>query len=217
MSVSIWIERLLEELPGEIRETLLKNIDLEGTEALEKVLAFLASSLSPERFAAVMQGCSCRYPSEKLALAREAYLRNGSVTEAMDELRDQFMNALSVGMQLDGDIIRGILDSGWGLPGTLSGNTITVTKIPRSGNLRKYFSGDDPLQRRKLYCHCPQVSSAITEGLPVPEEICICGAGFYRHIWEGILGRPVRVEILESIASGGDHCTFVIHLDGEGE
>jgi len=122
-----------------------------------------------------------------------------------------------VGMQLDEDIIRRILDSGWGLPGTLSGNTITVTKIPRSGNLRRYFSNNDPHEKRKLYCHCAQVSGAISQDLPVPEGFCECGAGFYRHIWEGILGRPVRVEIVETTAAGGHRCTFAIHLSDEGK
>ncbi len=217
MPISSWIERLLEELPGEIRETLLQDNELEGAEALEEVMAFLADHLSQEEFTEVMHACSCRYPAEKVAGAREAFLRNGSVTEAMDELRDQFMNALSVGMQLDGGIIRRILNSGWGLPGTLSGNTITVTKIPRSGNLRKYFSSHDPEERRTLYCHCAQVSGAISQDLPVPERFCECGAGFYRHIWEGILGRPVRVEIVETTAAGGHRCTFAIHLSDEGK
>ncbi len=217
MPISSWILRLLDELPGETRETLLKDNDLEGAEALEEIMAFLADHLSQEEFTEVMHACSCSYPAEKVARAREAYLRNGSVTEAMDELRDQFMNALSVGMQLDGEIIRGILDSSWGLPGTLSGNTITVTKIPRSGNLRKYFLENEPDQRRKLYCHCAQVSGALSQDLPVPERFCECGAGFYRHIWEGILGRPVRVEIVETLAAGGHRCTFAIHLSDEGK
>jgi predicted hydrocarbon binding protein len=39
---------------------------------------------------------------------------------------------------------------------------------------------------------------------------CQCGAGFYRGIWETILERPVRVEVLESVLSGGDVCRVAV-------
>ena len=44
------------------------------------------------------------------------------------------------------------------------------------------------------------------------EEYCYCGAGFYKGIWETILGEQVRVEVLESVMMGGDVCKIAIHL-----
>ena len=43
---------------------------------------------------------------------------------------------------------------------------------------------------------------------------CFCGSGWYDQLWEGILGRPVDVEVLQSILKGDDCCTFAIHLPG---
>ena len=41
---------------------------------------------------------------------------------------------------------------------------------------------------------------------------CYCGAGFYKGLWEGILQKPVMVEILESVMKGDDVCKIAIHL-----
>jgi predicted hydrocarbon binding protein len=46
----------------------------------------------------------------------------------------------------------------------------------------------------------------------LPEDYCYCGAGFYKGIWEEILGEPVEVEVLESVLQGGDVCRIAIHL-----
>jgi predicted hydrocarbon binding protein len=41
---------------------------------------------------------------------------------------------------------------------------------------------------------------------------CYCGAGWYQQLWDGIMGQPVRVEVLKSILQGDDRCSFAIHL-----
>jgi predicted hydrocarbon binding protein len=46
----------------------------------------------------------------------------------------------------------------------------------------------------------------------VSTTYCYCGAGFYKGIWEEILQRPVEVEVLESVLSGGEVCKIIIYL-----
>ena len=41
---------------------------------------------------------------------------------------------------------------------------------------------------------------------------CYCGAGWYQQLWDGIMGQPVRVEVLKSILQVDDRCSFAIHL-----
>jgi predicted hydrocarbon binding protein len=41
---------------------------------------------------------------------------------------------------------------------------------------------------------------------------CRCSEGFIKSYWEEILGRPVKVEILESVISGGRECRFAVRL-----
>lgn len=41
---------------------------------------------------------------------------------------------------------------------------------------------------------------------------CYCGAGFYKGIWEEILKKPVKVEVLKTVMKGDDICQIAIYL-----
>ncbi len=58
-------------------------------------------------------------------------------------------------------------------------------------------------------CYCGSVSQAKEK---IPLTYCYCGAGWYKRLFEEVLGRPVRVEAVQSIASGADKCLFKIVL-----
>jgi hypothetical protein len=106
--------------------------------------------------------------------------------------------------------------NGWGLAGTLNGSTVEATKMPKSGSLLEYLSSTDPDHRRALYCHCPRLRDALALGERMPLDYCYCGAGFYQALWEEILGRPVRVEVVTSVAAGDDACRIRIDLSAQG-
>jgi hypothetical protein len=78
------------------------------------------------------------------------------------------------------------------------GNTLIQYYTPRS-----YGSG--------MRCYC-----SLLCGLPASQTAsltyCQCSRGFVQKYWEGILGRPVEVDLLESAISGADECKFVIHF-----
>ena len=98
------------------------------------------------------------------------------------------------------------------MAGVRKGKQIISTKIPKSSYIVEYFEAEDPLEKRKLYCHCPRVRDGVGEDPQLPLAYCYCGAGFYKGIWEIILGVPVRVEVLESVMMGGDVCKIAIQL-----
>lgn len=223
MADNFWKERLylsLEKICGkDVRDEILRDIHLdEHTEPDEvqhwvlKVLERMGNTLSFTDMTDVISGCACRYPKDKLLRARKVFLQRNSVEDAIAELKSQMEESLRDGMLFEPEIVDWILEHGWGVAGRLEGNSILVTKIPKSGNLRRYMSGTDPSKQRELYCHCDQVRDAIPAGILIPVEFCICGAGFYRYIWESILQKPVDVEILETVCSGGDRCSFSINL-----
>lgn len=62
-----------------------------------------------------------------------------------------------------------------------------------------------------MRCYC-----SLMRGLPRDQIVsltyCQCSRGFVEKYWEGILGRPVKVDLVESAISGADECKFVIHL-----
>ena len=91
------------------------------------------------------------------------------------------------------------------------GNVIFMRKNPF--NPEGYASAATPAERRKAYCHCPFVHPYLDE---IPSQLsptfCFCGAGWYRRLWEGILGQPVEIEHVETLLKGNDQCTLTITL-----
>ena len=64
---------------------------------------------------------------------------------------------------------------------------------------------------RPMRCYC-----SLLRGLPAGEKIsrtyCHCAKGFVGKFWEEVLGRPVKVDLVQSAVSGADECKFAIHL-----
>ena len=58
-------------------------------------------------------------------------------------------------------------------------------------------------------CYCGSVSKT-KEAIPI--TYCYCSIGWYRRLFEEILGRTVEVEVIQTIASGADKCEFRIQI-----
>lgn len=59
-------------------------------------------------------------------------------------------------------------------------------------------------------CYCGLVSK--TEERFPDLGYCQCSVGWYKQLFETALGRPVKVEIKQSIINGAKSCEFVIHV-----
>jgi predicted hydrocarbon binding protein len=59
-------------------------------------------------------------------------------------------------------------------------------------------------------CYCGLVKHT-KEPFPT-DTYCWCSTGWYKQLFETALGRPVDVELIQSIVSGADTCEFVIHI-----
>lgn len=160
----------------------------------------------------IMTGCACHYPREKLEIIRNEYEKTRKISIAHKMLQDQFESLLRDDLGLDKEVIKDIVDNGWGSAGIIRKNTIIATKIPKSGNLAEYFNEPDPERRRQLYCHCPRVRDVLKEAEKLSPTYCYCGAGFYKDIWETILQKSVKVTLLESVMKNDDVCKFAIYL-----
>ena len=64
---------------------------------------------------------------------------------------------------------------------------------------------------RPMRCYC-----ALLRGLPDDERVsiayCNYSKAFVKKFWETILERPVRIELTESVVSGGLGRKFSIHI-----
>jgi predicted hydrocarbon binding protein len=83
-------------------------------------------------------------------------------------------------------------------------------KLEREGNVLYQIYNPSSFEK-PLRCYC-----SILRGLPSDEMMsltyCQCSAGFLKSYWEQVLETEVRVEILQSVVSGGKECRFAIHL-----
>jgi hypothetical protein len=84
------------------------------------------------------------------------------------------------------------------------------TRLAREGNVLHQFYTPQAFTR-PMRCYC-----SLLRGLPNEETIsktyCNCARGFVEKFWENVLGRPVKVDLLQSVASGDKECKFAIHL-----
>ena len=218
-----WIDKLSESIhrvaDKDIENLVIKSIRgyepqniQETASILNDILDTMNQHLSPNQIADALYGCSCRYPYQKLLRAREAYDLSKNIDDSLIVLQKQSEESLREGMLFPPEIVDRILEMNWGVAGRREGNKISVTKIPRSANLRKYMSEENTTKQRELYCHCPVLDKAVEENVDIPVSFCLCGAGFYRYIWETILQEPVQVEVLETVCSGGNRCSFSVIL-----
>ena len=58
-------------------------------------------------------------------------------------------------------------------------------------------------------CYCGSVSKT---QLPISTVYCECSCGWYKKLFEAVIDKPVRVELIDSIIHGADICQFIIYL-----
>jgi hypothetical protein len=87
------------------------------------------------------------------------------------------------------------------------GNTLYSSKAPY--NKDAYEKATTREEKMRAYCFCPMIKFNLDE---VGGTFCYCGSGWARRLWEGILSKPVRVEIMKSLTKDDDECTFAVHL-----
>lgn len=142
----------------------------------------------------IVKGCAHRFPDWRIDQMRARYQELGS------------LDALLVEMRLD----QTVGGQSWYESPVRVGEIIYVTKDPV--DQEGWKAAPDAAARRAAYCHCPLVARARGAGVPLSATHCFCGSGWYDQLWEGILGRPVTVEVLQSILRDDHCCTFAIHL-----
>ncbi len=46
----------------------------------------------------------------------------------------------------------------------------------------------------------------------LPDAYCLCSAGWVLEVFEAVAGRPVRVEVVQTIKRGAPDCRFLVRL-----
>jgi predicted hydrocarbon binding protein len=87
-------------------------------------------------------------------------------------------------------------------------------EIRREGNIIYYQYGKAHVSPYGLsiadgLCLCPLVESL---DKTLSKTYCQCSAGYVKELFERLVGKPVEVEVLESLRSGGKICRFKIEI-----
>jgi effector-binding domain-containing protein len=161
----------------------------------KEMMARLDRLTTDEQKYDIVSSCAHVFPAGQIEKLRAAYAaarsQNASALDAVDAVI-AFMEQ----------------DPGWGEKPTREGSVIYSTKNPRDPQAHAQATTD--AERRRAYCFCPIVRERLDQGMS--PTFCYCGAGWFRRQWEGATGKPVRVEIVQSIVKGDDVCRFAIHL-----
>ena len=186
------VERVLgEEVVGEVTRsagglTLESRLE-ERVAWINKALERLGRLADEDQIYDAVSGCAHVFSRDRIGELREMWERGSDIDKVLEFMR--------------GDPDR------WYGNHVRRGNVIHEVKDPINPEAHGKAASDE--ERRMHYCHCPLVRRNI-DG--VDPRFCYCGAGWYRQYFEGMLGEPVRIEILKSLTRGDGTCEFAIHL-----
>ena len=196
-------DRLLAEgaervLGAEARQKLMQGIEsITSESSFAEYTAWIQGAIErlnaltddEETKCLVVSHCAHVFPQERIEHLRLIYQRG----QFDDILREMYT------------------DDFWYEKPVRRGNVLYMRKNPF--NPEGYENAATPAERRRAYCHCPFVHPYLDE---IPAKLsptfCYCGAGWYRRLWEGILGQPVKIEHVETLLRGNDQCTLTITL-----
>lgn len=133
----------------------------------------------------VLSRCAHVFPPELIAKMRSVYVETNSVD----------------------DVLEAMAAAGNYPKFNREGNILYSSKQPY--NPVAFAKATTRKEKMQAYCFCPMIKYNLDE---VSGTFCYCGAGWSRHLWEGILDKPVKVEIVKSLTRDDDECTFAVHL-----
>jgi len=135
----------------------------------------------------ILSSCAHEFSQKRIDNLRDIYEKTESVDAVIEEMHKDYL---------------------WYENPMRQGGVIYTTKIPV--NLDGYKNAKTLEEKKHNYCHCSLVRDYWDEG--ISPTFCNCSAGWYRQIWEGILKKPVRIEILKTLLRGDETCEFAIHI-----
>lgn len=153
--------------------------------AVKCAIELLDDIASEDQKFEILSGCAHVFPPELIAKMRRVYVQ----TKRID------------------DVLEAMTIAGNYPKFTREGNVLYSSKQPY--NPVAFAKATTRKEKMQAYCFCPMIKYNLDE---VSGTFCYCGSGWSRRLWEGILDKPVKVEIVKSLTKDDDECTFAVHL-----
>ena len=133
------------------------------------------------------------------------------------QYRIDHLKKIYQGKQDIDDVLREMYtDPDWYEDPVRKGNQLFMRKIPYDP--AALAKATTPAERRQAYCHCAIVRPYLKDSpAKISPTFCWCGSGWYRRLWESILEKPIQVDHVETLVTGGDCCRLVITLPLEAQ
>jgi len=149
--------------------------------------------------ACILQDCAHHYPRVQLDRMRAVYDDLGDLRALIDRLAE------------DDDLFptKIWLDESGEHP------LVYIQRSVPPWNREAYAATDDPKEKRYHACFCSMVKQAILNDEPISPSFCNCSGGWYVQMWEAILDRRLRIDLVESVLQGHDRCLFAVHIPEE--
>ncbi|NLI99353.1 hypothetical protein GX441_11955 [bacterium] len=189
-------QKVAERLPGDPSSPMPdeKEIGLpQIAEWMKKAVARMDALVDEDTRVDIMTSLCCEFPAWRIEEFREFYESAADKLKAVDDILAR--------MEADGTTYG---------PTKREGSAIVTTKVPFDAE--GFRNARTPEERRNACCHCTFVKAMKGEISP---SFCYCGIGWDRMLWEGILGKRVKVRVLESIVQGDERCMFRMELPQE--
>jgi hypothetical protein len=202
-----WIEKFKESIDHFAGETVKKEVmeasgklrsdvsPREKAEWIKNAIEKLESLVDEEKMKNIMIAtCPHTFPKGRIQKLRRQYKKLGNIDKLLEIMRN---------------------DRSW--KGTSyydhpirKGNTIYMTKVPHDPQAHK--DADTKQEKQLAYCHCPWIKAAITAHEKVSPFFCYCAASWDKQLWEGILEKDVKAELVKCLLKGDDCCIHAFHL-----
>jgi effector-binding domain-containing protein len=199
------LERALEELAGcDVRKVVLEGAGtitpqsdpIEKVAWVKEVMERLDAAVPHEETRReIVCRCAHVYPERQIRKLKAMYEEEGGLAGFMARLKE---DPGYEGAPYYRDPERG-------------DDVIFIDKAPQEAE--KHKEATDPVVRRAAACHCPIIKAAILRGEAISPTFCNCATGWFRPLWEAILGRPVKITCEESVLQGHDRCRFAIYVN----
>jgi effector-binding domain-containing protein len=204
------VQVILHEWDSLLAEGTQKELGVEARRMIMQGIGSITPSSSFDDYVAWIEGAVERLDSlmvdDEIKCRIVSHCAHVFPQERIDHLRSVY----ELG-EFDDILQEMYSDNFWYEKPLRRGNVIYMRKNPF--NLEGYANATTLAERRKAYCHCPFVHPYL-EVIPakLSPTFCYCGAGWYRRLWEGILGQPVKIEYRETLLRGNEQCVFTITL-----
>jgi hypothetical protein len=167
----------------------------------------MAARMDEDTQMRVMRSCSCPYRKDMIEDYRQLFAHTHSIDLLLETMRENTRAMIDRSLRNDTALLEQVQYHTFYHSPMRSGLIVSFFAFPY--HVADYLREPQLEKRRKHACHCGWISGSKDN---YPLTYCACGTGFYKQLWEGILGQEVEIRAVQSVMHGDERCQFNVRL-----